>query len=514
MEIESETFQFKIKWVKKVFNVDIGSNEKLETLKATIYSLTDVLPKNQKLLCKGKFLKDDEKLLKDYNLKNKSLIMLIGKPENKTIDLQKMTDNNKGKNIFVEDLTAQEKAKYMKKLFDTNMPIGLNNLGNTCYMNSCIQILFKIKELKNFITNQNFQNSNDMNGALVGGLKTVFKDLETKGEPFNPSYFLDVAFSAFPQFAQKSEHGQGYQQQDIDEFFQLLINTIGPTLSVPETINGTNLIQDLFQFKLKVEFKNKEEETEKSEPRVEVMNKLPCIIDNQMNPINNLADGIKIGLEEEVEKHSEKLDRNCMWTKSSKMISLPKYLVVQKIRFVWKEKDEGTNTDAGKAKLLRNVAFPRVLDVFEFCDEEFKKTLQPNRTYEVEMNEKKKEQQKVAFEEFKKKNSSEEDSFKLYKKFKEEQNIIDEKEHDENLWKEFDEKNKTTGNYELVGVITHKGRSSDSGHYVAWTHDKGENWLKFDDDLVTKQNIDDILNLRGGGDWHMAYYLIYRKLQI
>ena len=27
---------------------------------------------------------------------------------------------------------------------------------------------------------------------------------------------------------------------------------------------------------------------------------------------------------------------------------------------------------------------------------------------------------------------------------------------------------KETGNYELVGVITHKGRTADSGHYVAW----------------------------------------------
>lgn len=47
-----------------------------------------------------------------------------------------------------------------------------------------------------------------------------------------------------------------------------------------------------------------------------------------MNPVNNLKDGIKIGLEEEVEKFSEGLNRNSLWTKSYRIASLPKYLIV------------------------------------------------------------------------------------------------------------------------------------------------------------------------------------------
>jgi ubiquitin carboxyl-terminal hydrolase 14 len=41
-----------------------------------------------------------------------------------------------------------------------------------------------------------------------------------------------------------------------------------------------------------------------------------------------------------------------------------------------------------------------------------------------------------------------------------------------------------------------------------------DEWLKYDDDLVTEVKIDEILGLRGGGDWHMAYYCIYRKLEV
>lgn len=33
-----------------------------------------------------------------------------------------------------------------------------------------------------------------------------------------------------------------------------------------------------------------------------------------------------------------------------------------------------------------------------------------------------------------------------------------------------------TGNYQLIGVVTHKGRSSDGGHYIGWVHQTGEIW--------------------------------------
>ena len=70
-----------------------------------------------------------------------------------------------------------------------------------------------------------------------------------------------------------------------------------------------------------------------------------------------------------------------------------------------------------------------------------------------------------------------------------------------------------TGNYHLIGVVSHKGRSADSGHYVGWVHKQDDDWLKYDDDIVTKVSTEDIMKLRGGGDWHMAYLLLYRKME-
>ena len=67
-----------------------------------------------------------------------------------------------------------------------------------------------------------------------------------------------------------------------------------------------------------MQFKNKEQENEVSDTRTELMNKLSCIIDNQSNPISTLHEGIRCGLEEEVEKFSESLQRDSLWLKSSK----------------------------------------------------------------------------------------------------------------------------------------------------------------------------------------------------
>lgn len=99
-----------------------------------------------------------------------------------------------------------------------------------------------------------------------------------------------------------------------------------------------------------------------------------------------------------------------------------------------------------------------------------------------------------------------------------------------------------SGYYDLQAVLTHQGRSSSSGHYVGWVKRKEGNhgdsstftsesvrktkfffgdpfsdeWFKFDDDKVSVVTAEDILRLSGGGDWHIAYVLLYgpRRLEI
>ena len=65
------------------------------------------------------------------------------------------------------------------------------------------------------------------------------------------------------------------------------------------------------------------------------------------------------------------------------------------------------------------------------------------------------------------------------------------------------------------------------GHYMAWVkapepHGKvekiadsdedNEDWFVFDDDEVSPCKTEDVLKLKGGGDWHMSYINFYRAV--
>ncbi|GKA85875.1 ubiquitin carboxyl-terminal hydrolase 6 [Tanacetum coccineum] len=77
-----------------------------------------------------------------------------------------------------------------------------------------------------------------------------------------------------------------------------------------------------------------------------------------------------------------------------------------------------------------------------------------------------------------------------------------------------DKNEQLTGLYDLVAVLTHKGRSADSGHYVAWVKQENGKWIQFDDDNPIPQREEDITKLSGGGDWHMAYICMYKARTI
>jgi ubiquitin carboxyl-terminal hydrolase 14 len=72
-----------------------------------------------------------------------------------------------------------------------------------------------------------------------------------------------------------------------------------------------------------------------------------------------------------------------------------------------------------------------------------------------------------------------------------------------------------SGKYELIAVLTHKGRSADSGHYIGWVKQEdgiylfvfsdsylfhaSDKWLKYDDEKVSMVNNEEIIKLNGKG---------------
>merc|ERR1711959_793447 len=73
-----------------------------------------------------------------------------------------------------------------------------------------------------------------------------------------------------------------------------------------------------------------------------------------------------------------------------------------------------------------------------------------------------------------------------------------------------EEEDVDTGRYELVSIVSHKGRSADGGHYVGWARTqkadgkdlKDDRWVQFDDEAVTGHYWKDLVgsgtDLQGG----------------
>jgi len=166
---------------------------------------------------------------------------------------------------------------------------------------------------------------------------------------------------------------------------------------------------------------------------------------------------------------------------------LPAYLTVQFVRFQYKGK-EGIN-----AKVLKDIKFPIDFDAFELCTPELQQKLCPMRSKFKDMDDKKMDVESKINKTAKTDEVEEEFDESKYEKFSFEDDLG----------------SNNSGFYTLKAVLTHKGRSSSSGHYVAWVRSSGDVWFKFDDDDVTSVTTDEILRLSGGGDWHCAYVLLY-----
>ena len=141
--------------------------------------------------------------------------MMMGTPEGQ--ELKQLKEEEKVK--FVEDMTPEERARILKEKTGEVLPAGLENLGNTCYMNSTVQCLKRVNELKDALKSYPVQSlQSDPDTMMARACKKLFGDLDNMGEAFPPVEFVQTLRACFPQFDETDQQGR-HKQQDADECY-------------------------------------------------------------------------------------------------------------------------------------------------------------------------------------------------------------------------------------------------------------------------------------------------------
>ncbi|CCD11981.1 unnamed protein product [Trypanosoma congolense IL3000] len=454
--------QVKVKWGKQLLELAVDLGSSVGALKEQLLRLTSVPVERQKLMgLKAARPIDDNTTLVEAGVTAGKTLMLLGTADDAVKPVKQALDT--------KESTTPHAAVHQHTGI---VPIGLQNIANTCYMNAAVQMLRLAPEVYELL-------SSHESDPLVRELMRLYKLMESQSEAISPTSLWTTLISQYRTFGELNDKGQP-MQHDAQEVLSAFLQRINS--SMPETH------KTMFTGKLTQTMVCKEDPDAQPTSQEVPFLMLSCNINTE---IQTLEAGLEAAFNETLAINSEKLSREAMHSRTSRIAMLPEYLFVHMVRFSWR-------TDInGKVKVLKPVTFPMTLDLNMLCVEELKKELAPERARvlkrrDAEIERRRALRQKTQLEgETKPNERGEEDTGAAESPAGGAVGNV-------------------SGYYELCGVISHKGRSADSGHYVFWGK-YAEQWMVVDDNHVACVTEEDVRRLRGSGEAHIAYVLMYRS---
>ncbi|EIW68688.1 hypothetical protein TREMEDRAFT_39596 [Tremella mesenterica DSM 1558] len=384
-------------------------------------------------------------------------------------------------------------------------------MGQTCYLNSTLQLLRTIQPLTDAISEYKPEENGDQY-RLMANMRLLYRHMNQLTEPIPPVHFLLSLRQLHSQFAETDQAGY-FAQQDADEALTVILGAVAQNLRGSGS-ESHQTIDDLLGVELTHANICAEATTEIPISVSEKVLKLSC---NISITTNFLLAGIRDNLTQTIQKYSPTLERVADYERKSRISRLPPYLCVHMVRFYWRR-------DIGKkAKIMRKVKYPLQLDLLELVTDELRPQLAPINTAMKRILADRDDRARIAKRDKSRSLASSE--------LKAEEDNEETKRAEENkrVTEVIAEQNIDLGRvgqnpsalYELCAMVTHKGASADSGHYIGWARKDQprafvpsgeESWYKFDDDKVSIVDAQKILNLDGGGQDSVAYILLYRSV--